>query len=543
MRTASKKDPFAERRAGRARADVPEEFVEETAFDNLVAPASIEFSPDGRVFVGQLDGVIKVYDSARRHDAVGLRRPVGERRVARRPRPARAGARPGLHDRPPVPVRLVHLRRRDRRQPRRAGTTTAPIRRAPSATAASSAAACRRSCPTAPSSPLITDEWCQQYPSHSLGDLQVRDRRRALRHAPATARATRSPTTARTARRSTRAAIRPFPPAPRCRARTGGRRRAAQPGPAHERRSDRPQRLDPADRSRTPPSRCPTTRAPAIATPAGSSPTGSATPSASRSVPARPIVYVGDVGWLAWEEIDRDPDTTSQVRNYGWPCYEGAGRQGGLRGHRHEPLLRPLRGEQRRPAAVHVQPRGQGRQRELPGRVRVDLRHHVLRRHDVPARLPRRDVLRRLLAQLHLGHVPRTPTGRRTPRPARSSSTAPRPPSTSRSAPAATSTTPTSAAARSSASGRSTPTRRRPPRSRRRRPRATSRCRSTFDASGSSDPNEDPLLYAWDLDGDGDYDDSTADAPSRTYTQEGNLTVRLRVTDPSGVDRHRARSS
>jgi glucose/arabinose dehydrogenase len=45
-----------------AAPDVPDDFVEETAFDDLVAPASIAFSPDGRVFVGQLDGVIKVFD-------------------------------------------------------------------------------------------------------------------------------------------------------------------------------------------------------------------------------------------------------------------------------------------------------------------------------------------------------------------------------------------------------------------------------------------------------------------------------------------------
>ena len=56
-----------------------------------------------------------------------------------------------------------------------------------------------------------------------------------------------------------------------------------------------------------------------------------------------------------------------------------------------------------------------------------------------------------------------------------------------------------------------------------------------FDASGSTDPNNDTLQYAWDLDGDGAYDDSTRPRPSRTYTQEGKVTVRLRVTDPAGL--------
>jgi glucose/arabinose dehydrogenase len=56
-----------------------------------------------------------------------------------------------------------------------------------------------------------------------------------------------------------------------------------------------------------------------------------------------------------------------------------------------------------------------------------------------------------------------------------------------------------------------------------------------FDGSGSTDLDGDPLTYAWDLDGDGHYDDSTAVAPTGTYTETGPVTVRLRVTDPEGA--------
>ena len=57
-----------------------------------------------------------------------------------------------------------------------------------------------------------------------------------------------------------------------------------------------------------------------------------------------------------------------------------------------------------------------------------------------------------------------------------------------------------------------------------------------FDGTTSSDPNGDPLTYAWDLDGDGAYDDSTAAQPTRTYPTAGTVTVRLRVTDAGGLE-------
>jgi PKD repeat protein len=56
-----------------------------------------------------------------------------------------------------------------------------------------------------------------------------------------------------------------------------------------------------------------------------------------------------------------------------------------------------------------------------------------------------------------------------------------------------------------------------------------------FDGLGSSDPDGDALTYAWDLDGDGQYDDSTAAQPSFTYTQIGSYTAGLRVTDSKGA--------
>ena len=56
-----------------------------------------------------------------------------------------------------------------------------------------------------------------------------------------------------------------------------------------------------------------------------------------------------------------------------------------------------------------------------------------------------------------------------------------------------------------------------------------------FDGGTSSDPDGDALTYAWDLDGDGAFDDASAATASYTYTEPGTYTASLRVTDPSGA--------
>jgi len=54
----------------------------------------------------------------------------------------------------------------------------------------------------------------------------------------------------------------------------------------------------------------------------------------------------------------------------------------------------------------------------------------------------------------------------------------------------------------------------------------------TFDGSGSSDPDAGQTLsYAWDLDGDQQFDDATTAVAQRAYGADQTVTVRLRVTD------------
>jgi glucose/arabinose dehydrogenase len=48
--------------------------------------------------------------------------------------------------------------------------------------------------------------------------------------------------------------------------------------------------------------------------------------------PGTSEVWIGDVGWNTWEEINRLPSPTAAVTNFGWPCYEGTAKQAGYDG-------------------------------------------------------------------------------------------------------------------------------------------------------------------------------------------------------------------
>ncbi|MCD6567706.1 MAG: PKD domain-containing protein [Dehalococcoidia bacterium] len=62
---------------------------------------------------------------------------------------------------------------------------------------------------------------------------------------------------------------------------------------------------------------------------------------------------------------------------------------------------------------------------------------------------------------------------------------------------------------------------------------------SSVSLSGSASGGTAPYTYAWDLDNDGAYDDSTAQNPSYTWASAGDYTVGLQVTDsatPANTD-------
>lgn len=57
----------------------------------------------------------------------------------------------------------------------------------------------------------------------------------------------------------------------------------------------------------------------------------------------------------------------------------------------------------------------------------------------------------------------------------------------------------------------------------------------SFDGTGSSDPEGKPLSYSWDLNGDGAFGDATTATTSNTYTAGGVYHPSLRVTDDQGA--------
>lgn len=57
----------------------------------------------------------------------------------------------------------------------------------------------------------------------------------------------------------------------------------------------------------------------------------------------------------------------------------------------------------------------------------------------------------------------------------------------------------------------------------------------TFDATNSVDPDGDTLTYDWDLDGDGSFGDASGDTASFFYSPPGTYRVAVRVTDTSGA--------
>ncbi len=328
---------------GSAAAALPANFQEKVVLSGLTMPTNVEFSPDGRVFVAEKSGLIKEFDSLTDTTPTiyaDLRPQVfnnwdrGLLGLALHPNfPADprvyvmytyngllGGTFPkwpspdGSNDQCPDPP-----------GPNNAGCVVAGrISVLSQATPASGALASRAAAgPT--SERVLLEDWCQQFPSHSVGTLafgkdgmlyagggdgasfQYADYGQKDNACGDPDKPAGTPLTAPTAE--------------------GGALRAQD-------------RRTPAD---------PTTLDgtivrldPETGKAAAGNPTTSGDDNAKRIVayglrnpyrftvrPGTNDIWLGDVGYTTWEEISRVPNPTGEVRNFGWPCYESAGRTPG----------------------------------------------------------------------------------------------------------------------------------------------------------------------------------------------------------------------
>ena len=120
--------------------------------------------------------------------------------------------------------------------------------------------------------------------------------------------------------------------------------------------------------------------------------------------PGTSDLWIGDVGWSTWEEIDHQPAPKASVANFGWPCYEGAAPQSVYAERESRSLHQSLRRRDGSRPVLQVQPQGErGGGRRLRGRELVDHRPRLLPRRSLSRALRRGPLLRRLFAELHLG--------------------------------------------------------------------------------------------------------------------------------------------
>jgi glucose/arabinose dehydrogenase/PKD repeat protein len=256
--------------------------------------------------------------------------------------------------------------------------------------------------------------------------------------------------------------------------------------------------------------------------------------------PGTDEMWVGDVGWSAWEEINLIPDATDGVvENFGWPCYEGAGRQPGYdsanlnicenlyaatgavkapyHAYHHNSSVVPNETCPTGSSSVSgFEFEFSAAQNSYPAEYDGALFFADYSRDCIWAMLKGAD-------------------GRPAPGQIRTFVAAAANPVNLETGPGGDlfyvdfdggtirriqynpNQLPTAVA-------EATPTTGPPP------------LTVAFDGTGSTDPDPgDTLRYAWDLDGDGAYDDSTASQPTYTYTSQGSYNASLRVTDSRGA--------
>ena len=532
-------------------ATTPPGFSESVVFSGLTNPTVLRFSPDGRIFVAEKRGVIKVFDS--------LADPTPDVFADLNANVHNFWDRgllgmaldPGFPGNPYVYVLYTYDHELGSSAPAprwgTPGVYSDPCPTPPGATADGCVVSGRLSRLTASgntmtgSEQVLVEDWCQQYPSHSIGSVEF-GRSGALYASGGDGASFNFADWGQDGS--------PLNP---CGDPPGGVGATLSP-PTAEGGALRSQDLrtagDPVSLDGTVIRVNPATGAGLPTNPLASS----ADPNARRIVasglrnpfrvterPGTDELWVGDVGWNDWEEINRLLPSTTETRNFGWPCYEGVGRQAGYDGanlnvcenlysagpsavtspyfaYHHTARVVPNEscptgssstagvqfafGSAQSPYpaeyddalffadysrdCIWVMPKGADGN-PAPGLVRTFVAGAAN-----PVNLQIGPTGELFYVDFDGGTVRRI-----------SYASSNQPPV------AVATASPTTGAAPLTVA---------------------------FNGSTSSDPDPgDTLTFAWDLDGDLAFDDSTAAQPSYTYTSSGTYTATLRVTDPDGA--------
>jgi glucose/arabinose dehydrogenase len=251
-------------------------------------------------------------------------------------------------------------------------------------------------------------------------------------------------------------------------------------------------------------------------------------------------LWTGDVGWNSWEEINRIPDTADGVvENFGWPCYEGPARQSGYDGANLN-LCENLYAQAGAVSAPHHAYHHNNRVVEgetcptgsssIAG-LQFEFNTGTAYPAEYGGALFFADYSRDCIWAMLKGA-----DGHPAPGQIRTFAAGATNPVNLEMGPGgnlyyvdfdggtirrieyfAANQPPTAVATASPRSGPAPLT-------------------VAFSGAGSTDPNPgDTLTYAWDLDADGQYDDSTAVQPTYSYTANGSYPAALRVTDSRGA--------
>jgi len=308
-----------------AAVTLPSGFQEQIVFTGLDQPTNIEFAPDGRVFVAEKGGRIKVFADLADPtptvfaDLSGNVHNQWDRGLLGLALPPDFPASPWVYvlytyDAPPGQTAPVWNDACGNANDGRCLVTGRLSRLQASGDVMTG------------SEQVLIHDWCQQFPSHSVGDLRFGAD--GMLYASAGDGASFSATDYGQL----------GSPANPCADPPGG----AMTPPTAEggalRAQDVRSSADPTGLNGAVLRIDPATGAGA----AGNPLIGSADPNARRIVahgmrnayrltirPGSNEVWLGDVGWDSWEEIDRVVNPTAGVTNFGWPCYEGAGRMSG----------------------------------------------------------------------------------------------------------------------------------------------------------------------------------------------------------------------